>query len=92
VQTIVERQMLIGGEPGGGTERWTDRQYVYGPEYVDEFICQIDRHEEFPRPAESADYPRPGPPTTHQDILGWISNTDSGHKKFNWCQVAPIAA
>jgi len=26
-----------------GTPFWTDREYVYGPGYVDEFILQIDQ-------------------------------------------------
>ena len=25
-------------------QRWIDREYVYGPAYVDEFVCQIDRY------------------------------------------------
>ncbi len=31
------------GQPTGQT--WTDREYVYGPGYVDEFVCQIDRND-----------------------------------------------
>ncbi len=26
-------------------QTWTDREYVYGPGYVDEFVCQIDRND-----------------------------------------------
>ena len=50
-----ELPMLRGGDPPPEgedpepvppetwLERWIDREYVYGPGYVDEFVCQIDR-------------------------------------------------
>src|SRR5207244_2699133 len=30
--------------PPQQTGTWTDREYIYGPDYVDEFVCQIDRY------------------------------------------------
>ena len=33
----------IGPPPPAYTTVWTDREYVYGPDYVDELVCQIDR-------------------------------------------------
>ncbi len=44
-----ENNELAEEDPGGppGTlppgETWTDREYVYGPDYVDEFVVMIDR-------------------------------------------------
>ena len=29
--------------PASYTTTWTDREYVWGPDYVDELVCQIDR-------------------------------------------------
>jgi hypothetical protein len=37
-------QQLVSG-PIGQPERWTDQRYIYGPDYIDEFVCQVDQYD-----------------------------------------------
>ena len=40
-QPSEEPEQVILAPPPGPQAHWTDREYVWGPEYVDELICQI---------------------------------------------------
>jgi RHS repeat-associated protein len=37
-----EQQIMESSSGGASWLVWTDREYIYGPDYVDEFVCQID--------------------------------------------------
>ena len=39
----LQEDLTISYPDGYPPEAWTERQYVYGPEYVDEFVAQIDK-------------------------------------------------